>query len=92
MTFKPGHSGNPAGKPKGTKNKSSKKLVEDILEAFDQLGGIDWLVKIAKDDPKLVTALIARVVPRNIKVGPDEETWEAMLRRLRDAKGIPSEA
>ena len=51
--FKPGQSGNPNGRPKGTKNKATKhireayqKLTEDNLENMTL-----WLQRIAAEDP-----------------------------------------
>lgn len=54
MLFKEGQSGNPAGKPKGSVNKSTAKAREAIAAFVDgnahRLEG--WLDKIAEKDPK----------------------------------------
>lgn len=54
MLFKQGQSGNPAGKPKGSVNKSTTKAREAIAAFVDRnahrLEG--WLDKIAEKDPK----------------------------------------
>ena len=54
MPFEKGESGNPAGRPKGSKNRSTKamkealsQLVDDNLENMS-----DWLNEMARDDPK----------------------------------------
>jgi len=36
--FKPGQSGNPAGRPKGSRNKVSEKLLEALAIDFDDHG------------------------------------------------------
>lgn len=36
--FKPGQSGNPAGRPKGSRNKVSEKLLEALASDFDAHG------------------------------------------------------
>jgi len=54
MPFVKGESGNPAGKPKGSANKTTnkireayQKLIEDNLENMTI-----WLMQVAADDPK----------------------------------------
>ena len=65
MVFTPGQSGNPAGRPKGAKGKVSKDVVQQILQALDDKGGVDYLKKL---DDKLLVALIGRVVPRDVNL------------------------
>jgi hypothetical protein len=36
--FEPGQSGNPAGRPKGARNKVSEKLLETLAEHFEKHG------------------------------------------------------
>ncbi len=38
-----------------------------ILEAFERVGGVDYLVEIAKRDPPTFCQLLARVLPTEIK-------------------------
>ena len=68
--FKPGQSGNPDGRKKGSQNKYTKQ----VKEAFGLLleGNLDnlsvWLAQVAQDDPKaameIVIKLSERFVPR----------------------------
>ncbi len=68
--FKPGQSGNPDGRRKGSQNKYTKQ----VKEAFGLLleGNLDnlsiWLAQVAADDPKaamdIVIKLSERFVPR----------------------------
>jgi len=51
------------GRTKGTPNKLTTSVKEAILEAFDKVGGIEYLVDIAKDDPRTFCALLGRVLP-----------------------------
>jgi hypothetical protein len=67
--FKPG---NP-GRPKGSANRFTK-LRDEMLEAFDRLGGVDGLVEWARQDPDnqgAFYAMIARMLPRPIEVSSD---------------------
>lgn len=49
MTFVKGQSGNPAGKPKGTVNKTTSKIRDAISAALDQHAGNlgEWLDEVA---------------------------------------------
>jgi hypothetical protein len=41
-----------AGRPKGSTNKIPRVAKENIIQAFEELGGIEGLVNWAKSDPK----------------------------------------
>ena len=50
----------------------SKRLVtpeikDGILEAFEQVGGVDYLVELAKVDPPTFCRLLAQLIPAEIK-------------------------
>ncbi len=61
MTFKPGQSGNPAGRPRGTRN-ASTKLREQI--AADLPGILETLVSAARSgDVSAARVLIDRCLP-----------------------------
>jgi len=38
-----------------------------ILEAFEQVGGVDYLVEIARRDPPTFCRLLAAIIPSEIK-------------------------
>jgi len=61
--FKPGESGNPAGRPKGTLNRNTKqireayqKLTEDNLDNMNL-----WLSQIASEDPAKAMDVMIRL-------------------------------
>ena len=54
--WRPGQSGNPAGRPIGTRNKFSEKFVHDISDAWQRYGD-DILDRVAKDEPAKVRKL-----------------------------------
>lgn len=81
--FKPGQSGNPAGKPKGVKNKFTveiKSLVEEALTAAgkaaqaedvslqDLSPGAAYLAKQAQDNPAAFISLVRMLMPAKLDV------------------------
>lgn len=59
------------GRPKGSPNKTTAAVKTAILNAFEKVGGQDYLVKVAEDDPKTFCALLAKVLPAELKVEGD---------------------
>lgn len=81
--FKPGQSGNPAGKPKGVKNKFTveiKTLVEEALTAAGKAAqtedvslqslspGAAYLAKQAQDNPAAFISLVRMLMPAKLDV------------------------
>lgn len=92
MTFKPGESGNPTGRKKGSQNRSTRALKEALLRAGDRAGGVDpdgnprgvegWLLELAADDPKAFASLLGRLLPTEQRISGDGPTLV-----LRDYSG-----
>lgn len=57
-----------AGRPKGSPNKVSKAAKEAIAEAAELLGGVDRIVKWAKEAPENEKAFWATIYPKLIPV------------------------
>jgi hypothetical protein len=58
----------PAGRPKGVKNKLTN-LREAVLEAFDQVGGTEYLARLAngtQSDRAAFIGLVSKVLPTQI--------------------------
>lgn len=64
--FEKGQVANPIGRPKGASNKENKAIREMIVEALDELGGIEYLKQQAIDNPNAFMSLIAKVLPTQI--------------------------
>lgn len=43
------------------------EIKDGILEAFEQVGGVDYLVEIARRDPQTFCQLLAKVIPTEVK-------------------------
>ena len=65
-----GQSGNPAGRRPGTPNRITAVVREAVLAAFDEVGGKDYLVEVARNEPKVFCALLARLVPTQVRAEP----------------------
>jgi Family of unknown function (DUF5681) len=64
--FKPGKSGNPAGRPKGSRNKLSEAFIS-VLEASFEREGEAVINKLMKEDPKTYIKVIAALCPAKLE-------------------------
>ena len=86
--FKPG---NP-GRPKGSANRFTK-LRDEMLEAFEQLGGVDRLVKWAKSNPDrqgMFYTMIARMLPKPVEVSGESEFVIRIVRQGAEPPAPPT--
>lgn len=54
------------GRPKGSKNVATKTLKDLILGSLDRLGGIEYLVWLARENPGAYANLIGKVLPLQV--------------------------
>jgi Family of unknown function (DUF5681) len=88
--WKPGESGNPAGRPQGTRNRYS----EDVLTVLANdwaAGGADVVARVRATDPSTYLRVVASILPKDVLVNVQQsvpgnlqpEAW-ASLRRVLD--------
>lgn len=58
------------GRPKGSLNKTTKSVKEALVAAFEKRGGVDSLVKWAKENETEFYKLWGRLAPTEVS-GPD---------------------
>ena len=56
-----------SGRKKGTQNNMTLAVKTAILRAFDKVGGDDYLVRVAEEDPKTFCTLLGKVLPAELK-------------------------
>jgi len=63
-----GNRGKPGpGRPKGSKNKVTQCMRELMRESLDEVGGKAWLRNLAETQPKAYAALVAKIIPTEVK-------------------------
>ena len=65
--FKPGQSGNPAGRPRGSRNKVSEKLLEALAIDFDDHGK-EVIEKVRVERPADYLKIVASLVPKQMEI------------------------
>jgi hypothetical protein len=67
MKFSKGQSGNPAGRPKGSKHKLTEAFWNDFAGAWET-HGIQALQHVAENDPSTFVRVAASVMPKDLDV------------------------
>lgn len=66
--FKPGQSGNPAGRPKGTRNQLTDAFVAIMCADFRE-NGKAVVDKVRSETPEAYLKVVASLVPKQVEVG-----------------------
>ncbi len=82
--FKPGQSGNPAGRPKGSRVKLGEQFLSDLMADWDEHGA-QAIKDMREEKPGDYVKVVAATLPKelNVKVSEiDELTDEQLARQL----------
>ena len=55
-----------SGSRRGTPTKVTQAVEDAVQTAFDEVGGADYLVQVAREDHKTFCALLGRVIPTQV--------------------------
>jgi Family of unknown function (DUF5681) len=81
--FRPGQSGNPAGRPRGSKSKLSENFLADLHDCWER-HGVAALERCAKEQPEVLVKVIAGLLPRDVRIDVSVDATE-FASRFRSA-------
>jgi hypothetical protein len=86
--FKPGQSGNPAGRPRGARSKFSEAFISDLHSLWEEHGAA-VLERVAKDDPSALLRVCASLMPSdlNLSIGISAEAFAQTFRSAQAMLG-----
>jgi hypothetical protein len=79
--FKPGQSGNPAGRPKGARSKLGEDFLKALQADFAE-HGVSAIAEVRETKPDQYIKVIASILPKEIDLG---ENAAQALKESRDA-------
>ena len=83
--FKTGQSGNPRGRPKGSRHKLSEALLRDLCADFET-GGAEVIERCRRERPEIYLRVVASLLPKQQLewVNPLEELSDDELAQLNE--------
>jgi hypothetical protein len=91
--FKPGQSGNPAGRSPGSKDKFQRKFWEDLARIWDESGAVA-LAKVLQEDTSTFVRVAAGLLPKEEEHKHTIESirWQTEEEALRLSRTTPGDS
>jgi hypothetical protein len=88
IPWKPGQSGNPNGRPRGSRNRLSDQFVADLATAWER-HGVEALEKCATTEPGTFLKVVASLMPKTVdlNVGLNAADFVMTFRQARAVLG-----
>jgi hypothetical protein len=68
---------NPKGRPLGSKHRLAESFIRALAESFQQYGP-ETLERVRQDDPATYLRLVAYLLPKEIKIQPDQQELSSL--------------
>lgn len=86
--FKPGQSGNPKGRERGSRNKLGEEFIQKLYADFQEHGEAA-IVKVRTEKPEHYLKVIAGILPKELKITNESDlTDEQLIERIRQLDSV----